>query len=192
MHSAIGNLDTFAGALARNSDSVDGILAGIERMTGGGTRQAEMPIYDLAAANGFPALAEAPAWQLVVPEPTALLAFNTDKITASRRRAGETRAIRRMRDGATTCRSCSRRRSIQSFENAGYASSVSRPRDGFNADYQLLHRHSALLLATSSAPEAEIEFVAKVLGPDGKIVAAKTFEDRRRRAEPTRRPPRPP
>ena len=35
LHSAINNIDTFAGALARNSDKVDGILAGIERMTGG-------------------------------------------------------------------------------------------------------------------------------------------------------------
>jgi hypothetical protein len=37
LNSAIKNIDTFAGALARNSDKVDGILAGIERLTGGGT-----------------------------------------------------------------------------------------------------------------------------------------------------------
>ena len=35
LHSAIANIDTFSGALARNSDKVDGILAGLERMTGG-------------------------------------------------------------------------------------------------------------------------------------------------------------
>src|SRR4029079_17535703 len=79
LHSAIKNIDTFAGALARNSDKVDGILAGIERMTGGGTSQADIPTYDLVAASGFPPPpAEAPGWLLVVPEPTTLMGFNTD------------------------------------------------------------------------------------------------------------------
>ena len=34
LHDAIANIDTFSDALARNSDKVDGILAGLERMTG--------------------------------------------------------------------------------------------------------------------------------------------------------------
>ena len=81
LHSAITNIDTFAGALARNSDKVDGILAGIERMTGGGTGPANSPIYDLAVATDLPpSPAEAPSWLLVVPEPTTLMGFNTDKI----------------------------------------------------------------------------------------------------------------
>ena len=35
LRSVLGNLDTFSGALARNSDRMDGIVAGLERMTGG-------------------------------------------------------------------------------------------------------------------------------------------------------------
>ncbi len=63
LHSAIKNIDTFADALARNSDKVDGILAGLERLTGGSSSPADMPVYDLVAATGFPATpAEAPAW----------------------------------------------------------------------------------------------------------------------------------
>src|SRR4029079_15802326 len=54
LNSAIKNIDTFAGALARTSDKVDGILAGIERLTGGGTAPADMPVYDLVAAIDFP------------------------------------------------------------------------------------------------------------------------------------------
>src|SRR3990170_4722581 len=81
LNSAITNIDTFSDALARNSDKVDGILAGLERMTGGGTSQAEIPIYDLVAASTFPPQPEgAPAWLLVVPEPPTLMGFNTDKI----------------------------------------------------------------------------------------------------------------
>ena len=40
LHTMITNLDTFAGALARNSDKLDGIVAGLERMTGGRQRRA--------------------------------------------------------------------------------------------------------------------------------------------------------
>ena len=47
LHTMITNLDTFAGALARNSDKLDGIVAGLERMTGGAAK-ARAPIYDLA------------------------------------------------------------------------------------------------------------------------------------------------
>ena len=36
LNEAIVNIEVFTDALARNSDKVDGILAGIERMTGGG------------------------------------------------------------------------------------------------------------------------------------------------------------
>ena len=40
LHAMITNLDTFAAALARNSDKLDGIVAGLERMTGGRQRRA--------------------------------------------------------------------------------------------------------------------------------------------------------
>jgi phospholipid/cholesterol/gamma-HCH transport system substrate-binding protein len=64
---------------------------------------------------------------------------------------------------------------VQSFENAGYAQAVSRPRDGLAAGFQLLIDIRRFAIATSSEPTAEIEFVAKILSQDGKIVAAKTF-----------------
>jgi len=81
LHSAIVNIDTFSDALARNSDKVDGILSGLERMTGGGTSAADIPVYDLVAATNFPGKPDkVPAWLLVVPEPSTLMGFNTDKI----------------------------------------------------------------------------------------------------------------
>ncbi len=39
LHDAIGNIDAFAGALARNSNRVDGILQGLERLTGARPRR---------------------------------------------------------------------------------------------------------------------------------------------------------
>jgi phospholipid/cholesterol/gamma-HCH transport system substrate-binding protein len=171
--SMIGNLDTFSKVLSRNSDRIDGILAGLERMTGGATPKVPLPIYDLAAPTKFPALAEAPRWQLVIPEPTALLAFNSDKITVASA-PGETTPLPDAQ-WSDNLPILFQEKVVQGFENAGYGGAVSRPRDGFTADYQLLIDIRRFVLATSSAPTAEIEFVAKVLGPDGKIVTARTF-----------------
>ena len=176
LHSAIANIDTFAGALARNSDKVDGILAGLERMTGGSSNPAEMPIYDLAAATDFPPPpAETPSWMLVVPEPTTLMGFNTDKILLQPA-AGESVPATDARWG-DNLPILFQAKLIQSFENAGYSRSVSRTRDNVTGDYQLLIDIRYFRISTASEPQAEIDFVAKLVDKDGKIVGASTFQD---------------
>ena len=173
LHSAIKNIDTFAGALARNSDKVDGILAGIERMTGGGTSQADIPTYDLVAASGFPPPAEAPGWLLVVPEPTTLMGFNTDKILLQPA-SGESVPLGNAR-WSDNLPVLFQSKVIQSFENAGYAKEVSRTREGVTGNYQLLIDIRRFHIATSASAEADIDFVAKLLDQDGKILAAHEF-----------------
>jgi phospholipid/cholesterol/gamma-HCH transport system substrate-binding protein len=175
LHSAIANIDTFSDALARNSDKVDGILAGLERMTGGGTSQAEIPIYDLATATDFPpAPQRPPPWLLVVPEPTTLMGFNTDKILLQPAE-GESVPVGNARWG-DNLPILFQARLIQSFENAGYARSVSRTRDGVASDYQLLIDIRSFQISTASEPTAEIDFIAKILDKDGKIINAITFQ----------------
>ncbi|HEX9753776.1 MAG TPA: ABC-type transport auxiliary lipoprotein family protein [Methyloceanibacter sp.] len=175
LNSAITNIDTFSDALARNSDKVDGILVGLERMTGGGTSQAEIPIYDLVAATNFPSQPEvAPSWLLVVPEPTTLMGFNTDKILLQPAE-GESVPLVNARWG-DNLPVLFQAKVIQSFENAGYAKSVSRTRDGVTGDYQLLIDIRRFHISTASESAAEIEFVAKILDRDGKIVNASTFQ----------------
>ena len=49
----VGNINTFSGALARNSDKVDGILSGLERMTGGARGKDSDKAFDLAAPRSF-------------------------------------------------------------------------------------------------------------------------------------------
>ena len=66
------------------------------------------PTYDLTAAKDFPQPAETPSWQLVVPEPTALLAVNSDKIKVRPADGAESTDIP-MRSGPTMPRSCCRR-----------------------------------------------------------------------------------
>jgi phospholipid/cholesterol/gamma-HCH transport system substrate-binding protein len=173
LHSAITNIDVFAQALSRNSDRVDGILAGIERMTGGSTPKSQLPIYDLSAVKDFPPLAKAPDWQLAVPEPTALMAVNTDKMQTQPAQ-GESVTIANAQ-WADNLPVMLQEKVVQSFENAGYAQAVSRPRDGLAAGFQLLIDIRRFTISTSSEPTAEIEFVAKLMSQDGKILAARTF-----------------
>ena len=74
----IASLEAFSDALGRNSDKVDGILAGLERMT---APAAPPPVsYDLAAPDGFPPLEKQPSVQLAVPEATADAAHDTQRI----------------------------------------------------------------------------------------------------------------
>ncbi|HAH66332.1 MAG TPA: hypothetical protein DCL72_12870 [Rhizobiales bacterium] len=175
LHDAIANIDTFSDALARNSDKVDGILAGLERMTGGGTSQAEIPVYDLVAASTVPPPpAEVPSWLLVVPEPTTLMGFNTDKILLQPA-TGESVPVPHAK-WSDNLPALFQEKVIQSFENAGYARSVSRTREGVTGDYQLLIDIRRFHVSTSSEPMAEIDFVAKILGQDGKIIDARSFQ----------------
>lgn len=173
LHSAIGEIDTFAGALARNSDKVDGILAGLEKMTGGSSGKAAIPIYDLTAAKNFQAPATAPSWQLVVPEPTSLMAFNTDKIQLQ---PAEGQSVG-IADGqwSDNVPVLVQEKLLQSFENAGYARAVSRPRDGVANAYQLLLDIRSFRMVASPAPAADVKFMAKIATPDGKVVEAKEF-----------------
>ena len=175
LHSAIANFNQFTDVLARNSDRIDGILGGLERMTGGtsGAKDASLT-YDLTAATDIPAPSETPSWQLVVPEPTALLAVNSDKIKLQPA-AAESVDIPNAK-WSDNVPILLQEKFIQSFENAGYSKSVSRPRDGFEAGYQLLlDIRNFSLSSEQEPPTAALAFEAKILGPDGKIVAARTF-----------------
>ena len=78
LHTMITNLDTFAAALARNSDRLDGIVAGLERMTGGAAKT--RAIYDLSVPSATLTLEKALSAHLVIPDPTALSVLDSDKI----------------------------------------------------------------------------------------------------------------
>ena len=53
LKTTIANLQVFSDGLARNTGKLDGIVAGLERMTGGGASPARKVTYDLRAARGF-------------------------------------------------------------------------------------------------------------------------------------------
>ena len=65
---------------------------------------------------------------------------------------------------------------IQSFENASLMRETSRPVDGLNADFQLMTEFRKFEVVAGPQPTAEVEVSAKLVGADGKIIAAKIFQ----------------
>jgi phospholipid/cholesterol/gamma-HCH transport system substrate-binding protein len=174
LHSAIANFNTFTDVLAKNSDRIEGLLAGLEKLTGGGASKTTAPTYDVTAVKDFAKPSETPSWQLVVPEPSALLALNSDKIKVRPADGAESTDIPDAR-WSDNIQILLQEKFIQSFENAGYSQAVSRPRDGFEAGFQLLLDIRSFSLVTGAEPHGELEFEAKILGPGGKIIAAKAY-----------------
>jgi phospholipid/cholesterol/gamma-HCH transport system substrate-binding protein len=173
IHGTVANLNTFTDALARNSGKLDGIVAGLERLTGGGAANAAQVVYDLTAPTQFAAIAGAPRGQLIVAEPTALIALETRKFLIRPNPSDEpTFAKAEWSDNAPKLLQA---KIIQTFENAGLSKTVSRPAEGLVADRQLALDIRKFQISTSPEPLAEIEFAAKIMSDNGRIVEAKVF-----------------
>jgi phospholipid/cholesterol/gamma-HCH transport system substrate-binding protein len=172
LHGTLDNLNTFSQALARNSDRIDAILAGLERMTGGAPAKPS-PSYELTAPRAFPEAAKPPKGQLVVPEPTALVALETQKILIRLDEGGSLP----LENGqwSDTLPKLVQAKIVQSFENASYLRAVARPFEGLSADFQLLIDIREFQLSPASEPVAEVEFSAKIVGQDGRILDARIF-----------------
>jgi phospholipid/cholesterol/gamma-HCH transport system substrate-binding protein len=170
---AIDNIEVFTDALARNADKVDGIIAGIEKLTGGGKGGA--PLYSLKPAADLPAPPEhAPSWHLIVPEPTTLLAFNTDKIL-TQPAPDETLPLENAR-WADSLPILVQAQLLQTFENAGYAQSVSQTPGAFAGAYELRIDIRQFHVSTSGEPTAEITFSVKLLDQDGEVIDSQEFK----------------
>jgi phospholipid/cholesterol/gamma-HCH transport system substrate-binding protein len=172
LNEAIENIEVFTDALARNADKVDGILAGIEKMTGGG--QGNTPLYSLSVATDLPSPpGSKPDWQLIIPEPTTLLAFNTDKILTKPAPDESLPLDARWSDSLPILLQA---KLVETFENAGYADVVSRTIGDFASNYQLSLDIREFDVSTEGEPEAQIVVLAKLLSPDGEIFASRKFE----------------
>jgi phospholipid/cholesterol/gamma-HCH transport system substrate-binding protein len=171
LKSTLGNLNTFSAALARNSDKLDGIVAGLERMTGGATK-GPVTTYDLTAPRSFPPREKAVRTQLVVPEPGAPISLDTQKIVP--RPTGAEIAGFANAQWSDTVPKLVQAKVIEALDNSGYLGAVSRSIDGVSADYQLLLDIRAFQIGGREAA-AEVELAAKVLGSGGRIVAGKVF-----------------
>jgi len=171
LHNAIASIDTFSAALARNSDKVDGILAGLERLTGGGAKPVTR-VYDIVAPDSFPPLKSIPKAQLLVPEPRTLANFESDKILVT---GGEKQNIQGAQWPDVIPRLI-QSRVVQSFENAGYLSVLAGAVEDKHADFVLQLELRKFQIAAGPEPGADIEMTAKILDKDGVITWVKPLK----------------
>ena len=169
----IANIDKFSGALARNSDRVDSIVAGLERMTGGSGKPTPQ-IYELSAPTAFPALARIPAGQLLLPEPTTLAIFETERVLV-RAAEGDSPVLERAQ-WPDALPKLVKARLIESFEHAGYTRVLGRTSDVPLTDYQLLvDIRNFHVVPVNGGGEALVEIAARLVDPQGRIVDARAF-----------------
>ncbi len=174
LRTLIANINTFSGALARNSDRVDGILAGLERLTGGGAKKASGHVFDLVAPRVFPPLPKIPQGQMLVPEPDILGKLFNDEIQVIA--AAGTPAPGFEAKWPDTLSRVMQSRIIQSFENASYLKAMGRQSEGLVVNYQLIVDVRSFQVSASPTPVAEIQFSAKIVGENGQILGARLFQ----------------
>jgi phospholipid/cholesterol/gamma-HCH transport system substrate-binding protein len=172
LRETIANLSVFSGALARNSGRLDTIVAGLERLTGGGAN-APLPSFDLAAPANLPQPGTIPEAPLAVADPTALITFDTRRILS----AGAGGEIAPMEGGQwlDNIPKLIQAKIVQSFENAGY------PRAGLGADapdvdLQLQIDIRRFQVTLEPDPKAEVSFAAKIVTKDGEVRQSRTFQ----------------
>jgi phospholipid/cholesterol/gamma-HCH transport system substrate-binding protein len=171
----LANFNTVSTALARNSDMLDGIVAGLERLTGGGVK-GPVTTYDLSAPRTFPPLEKIVRAQLVVPEPGAPIVLDTQKILSPG--TGPEMASFGNAQWSDTVPKLIQAKIIEALDNSHYLSAVGRSMEGVAADYLLLIDIRAFQLGAAPGETAEVELAAKVLGNSGRIIAGKAFSAR--------------
>lgn len=172
LKSTIANLSKFTDALARNSDRVDGILAGIERITGGAAN-AQNAVFDLTAARTFPKFEKPAVGLLVVQYPIAAAMLGQDKILI--RGAGELKPFAPEAKWSDMLLEEVQSSFVQSFENAGFLGQVSRPVDGVTADFQLVTDIRNFQILAGTPTTADVEFSVKILNSEGHVAGARLF-----------------
>lgn len=173
LHTAISGISTFADMLGRNSKRLEGIIGGLEKMTGAGEKK-PVSVYDLTAAKQFPGLDKTIKQQMVVPDPSSILAFDTQKILI--RTASGTLSNVEDAQWADTLPKLMQARVLQSFENAHQISAVSRPIDQIEGAYRLELGIRNFQITLMPAPTAVVEFSARVLDGKGNVVGARMFD----------------
>jgi phospholipid/cholesterol/gamma-HCH transport system substrate-binding protein len=172
----IGNFKVFSEGLARNTGKLDGIVNGIEKMTGGGP-PAQKITYDLRAPQSLGPANKTIKGQLAVPEPTAVAMLQTQRILFSpaKEYPGFADAI-----WADSIPKLIQARLIDSFENYDIAHAPLRAADIGQADFQLLIDVRYFRVAADAEPAAEIGLSARIVDKEGKVTASRLFEESER------------
>jgi phospholipid/cholesterol/gamma-HCH transport system substrate-binding protein len=173
LHTAISGISTFADTLGKNSKRLEGLIGGLEKLTGVGGPKEPPAVYDLAAPTTFPPLNKTIEQQMVVSDPSTILAFDTQKILLKSADGIYTEAENAR--WADTLPKLVQAKIIQSFENARQLKTVSRPIDQLEAAYRLELGIRNFQISLQPAPTAVVEITARLLDDKGKVADARIF-----------------
>jgi len=170
----IGNFKVFSEGLARNTGKLDGIVAGLERMTGV-TSPPPKITYDLRALQDPGPTGKVINVQWAIPEPTAVAMLETQRFLFSpaQEYPGFAEAM-----WADALPKLIQARLIESFENYDIAHAPLRMADVGQTEFQLLIDVRRFRIAVESGPVAEIGLSARIVDKNGKVVASRLFEER--------------
>lgn len=168
----IANLKTFSDGLARNTGKIDGILAGLEKMTGGGA-PAQKITYDLRTPQNLAPAGKTLSASLAIPEPTAVAMLQTQRMLFAP--VGDNPGFADFL-WADSIPKLVQARLIDSFENYDIAHAPLRTTDLGQADYQLLIDIRRFRIATEGGTRAEIALSARIVDRNGKVIASRLVE----------------
>ena len=153
----IANFKVFSEGLARNTGKLDGIVAGLERMTGVTAPPAKIT-YDLRALQNPGPAGKTVNVQWAIPEPTAVAMLETQRFLFSPAQdyPGFAEAM-----WADSLPKLLQARLIESFENYDLAHAPLRMADTGQTEFQLLIDVRRFRIAVDTKPSAEIASVGE-------------------------------
>jgi phospholipid/cholesterol/gamma-HCH transport system substrate-binding protein len=169
----IANFKVFSEGLARNTGKLDGIVAGLERMTGV-TAPPRKITYDLRALQNPGPAGKTVKAQWAIPEPTAVAMLETQRFLfePAQDYPGFAEAL-----WADALPKLMQARLVESFENYDIAHAPLRVAVIGQTEFQLLIDIRRFRIAVGSKPVAEIALSARIIDRNGKVVAARMFEE---------------
>jgi phospholipid/cholesterol/gamma-HCH transport system substrate-binding protein len=173
LKNTIANLQIFSEGLARNTGKLDGIVAGLEKMTGASPPVQKIS-YDLQALQNQGPAAKTIKGQLAIPEPTAVAMLETQRMLFSP--ASELPGFSEFL-WADAIPKLFQARLIESFENYDIAHAPLRTADIGQTDFQLLIDVRRFRVAMDTGPAVEIALSARIVDKDGKVIASRLFEE---------------
>src|SRR5581483_2485479 len=174
LHDAIANLSTFTEGLARNTPKLDGIVTGLEKMTGA-TSPPRKIVYDLRAIDVFQAPKPPLQAGLAIAEPTATARLQTQRfLFASDEEAHEAFDNAQWSDSLPALVQA---RLLQSFENYDIAHAPLRGDFLTEGGVRLLIDLRRFEIADGTEPKASIALSAKLIDGSGHLKAARIFQN---------------
>lgn len=169
----IANLQTFTDGLARNTGKLDSIIAGLEKLTGGGTPVQKIT-YDLRAPQNLGPAGKTLKGQLAIPEPTAVAMLETQRMLFSPAKEYPGFADVLWADSIPKLLQA---RLIEGFENYDIAHAPLRTSDVGQTDFQLLIDVRRFRVTVDAESAAEIGLSARIVDKSGKVIASRLFEE---------------